>query len=142
MPGPAPKPNAHRRQGHAETFQWVQLPPEGRQGPPPPIPEWHDWSEAARDEWTRWWSTPWATQWHADDPALGRLLYIFDQIITGHGNAALMAEARQIEDRLGFSPKSRLQLRWLIATGDPARASQTYGAMPTARARRKTLKVV
>ncbi len=145
MPGPAPKPNAHRNKSHSATFQWTVLPAEGRQEPAPPVPSWHDFSDDATAEWKRWWSTPWATQWSEDDPALGRLLYIFDQLISGEGSAALFAEARQIEDRLGFSPKSRMQLRWLIADDETGAAPKTGGApvsSPTATARRRTLKVV
>lgn len=131
--GPAPKPNARR--ANAPTFDWVHLPSDGRSEPPPALPAWRAWSDQTLEEWAQWWSSPAASQWSADDRELFRMALLFDRMVAGEGSAAELTEMRQIEDRHGMSPKSRLQLRWMIADADEKQESA-----PTTG--RRNLKVV
>lgn len=87
-----------------------------------------------RDEWERLWSSPLASSFaESDVPALERLFVLRDEAlrhqkagrkrptVTGSQGQevlnpvlrqrdALLAEIRQLEDRFGLSPRSRLQL--------------------------------
>ena len=114
MRGPTPKPTADRQRRNAPQFTWVILPANGRTDPVPPMPAWRKWSNAAVEEWDRLWHTPSASQWRDDDPAIERLLVLFENLIRNTISAGEITAMRQIEDSLGLSPKSRLQLRWII----------------------------
>ncbi len=140
--GPSPNPDARRRQTHpnSSTFGWVELPSEGRQGPPPDLPEpapWlaklDGWPVATRAEWKRLWSTPQASQWDPTGISLHQWAtqHAFTQI--NGPTAAGLAELRQIEDRHGLSPRALIQLRWRITTQPP----EVEAAPPTKRSRSK-----
>jgi hypothetical protein len=129
--GPAPKPEKRRR--NADTFAWVELPAEGREGDPPPLPEWVGSSKWLSEAWARLWATPQATQW---DPS-GRSLWVWAQVMalvqSGEASAAQMGELRQIEDRHGLNPKALLQLRWRIVEGAEPMAVADAGSTSRAR---------
>src|SRR5690606_38178692 len=63
-----PLPNPTRRRRNAPTIPSTELPPEGRQGDPPELPEGYDLLGPGLAWWGWAWSTPQATQW--DDGAL------------------------------------------------------------------------
>lgn len=139
--GQAPKPDADRIRRNAPTFGWVELPSEGRQGPPPDLPEpapWlaklDGWPVATRAEWKRMWSTPQASQWDPTGISLHEWATQHAFIQINGPTAAGLAELRQIADRHGLSPRALLQLRWRIST-QPAEASPTPA--PTKRSRSK-----
>lgn len=62
--------------------------------------------------------------WRIDDPCHERLVQFADILYrTGiMHTAATLTEIRQLEDRLGLTPKARLQLRWLIVPDEQADA--------------------
>lgn len=64
--GPAPDPNALRRDRKADQAGWTTLPAEGRQGPPPSwplddVPTEREWAT-----WTQFWAKPQAVVWERD----------------------------------------------------------------------------
>jgi hypothetical protein len=113
--GPPPKPADQRRRRNAPTFATVRLPPGGRHGDPPvwPLPRS---TKAEKELWADLWATPQAVAWES----LGwervvarytRTVLKAEREMTG----ALLADARQMEDRLGLTPLAMLRLRWEIA---------------------------
>jgi len=117
--GPQAKHDAYRRRRNATTTPTVQLPAEGRAGPPPPWPL----TGRAPALWTGLWATPQAAAW--ERLQWTRVVARYVRILVWCENpktmtAALLSEARQLEDRLGLSPMSMLRLRWEVATDELA----------------------
>ena len=109
MPGPAPKRNARRRNIRPD---WRTLPDDGYAGP---VPEWPigDGGDPT-GLWRDLWRTPQAAAW----AELGwvRVVARYSVLVSvserGEANAALLAEIRQLEDRLGLSPMAMKRLQW------------------------------
>lgn len=112
MPGPPPNPNARRRNKRPE---WRTLPATGRAGDPPEFPLPRP-SVAVRVLWIDLWRTPQAVAWDA----LGwtRLVARYAKLLIAaeksNATAAILAEVRQLEDRLGLSPMAMKRLQWEI----------------------------
>jgi hypothetical protein len=110
MPGPAPKRNARRRNIRPD---WRTLPADGFDGTTPdwPLPERDDISDAL---WLELWRTPQADAWN--DLGWTRVVARYAVLVLaserGEANAALLAEIRQLEDRLGLSPMAMKRLQW------------------------------
>ena len=93
------------------------------------------WRESTTEHWVGFWSSPLASQVEPSDvPALRRLFWLYDElgrmrealeetgrVVAGSQGqprpnplykqiSELQSEARQLEDRFGLSPRSRLQL--------------------------------
>lgn len=137
MPGPAPKPDARRR--NAPIANTLKLPAEGRSGP---APEW-PLSGNAPAVWDELWSTPQAVAWER----LGwtRTVARYVKVLGYCENpesvtVGLLGEARQMEDRLGLSPMSMLRLRWEIASDEVAEKRESK--RPAKKSPRERLKVV
>lgn len=122
--GPAPSPNARRRNARPA---FRRLPASGRQRDTPAWPL----GKPTRGEdelWTQLWASPQAVAW--EDLGWVRTVARYARIALvaerrGKPNAAVMAEARQLEDRLGLNPKAMRSLGWDIVaaseeTGDAA----------------------
>lgn len=112
MPGPAPNPNARRRNARPD---WVTLPAEGYQGDIPPWPLMNDPSEAERELWLSLWRTPQASQWIRGQ--YERVVARYCAIVALseiEPTAAILGEVRQMEDRLGLSPMALKRLQWEI----------------------------
>ncbi|MGW5520427.1 phage terminase small subunit [Nocardia africana] len=113
MPGPAPKPNARRRNARPD---WKVLPAEGRSGPAP------EWPLSSADDryqavWEDLWASPQAVAWEA----LGhnRVVARYVQVLIRcedpeTATAGLLGEVRQLEDRLGLSPMAMRRLQWEV----------------------------
>lgn len=120
MPGPAPKPNARRRNARPD---WVTLPAEGRSGKAPAWPL----SGRAPAGWAELWRLPQAVMWERDNAAVQVATYLMtrnsahDALERGEPNAALLSELRQIEDRLGLSPMALKRLQWEISETSDSR---------------------
>lgn len=135
MPGPAPKPDAQRRRRNAPMANTLRLPSEGRTGPTP------RWPRMGRPPavWAELWRTPQAVAWER----LG-----WTRVVARYCSAlavaeksmspAMLAEVRQLEDRLGLTPMAMLRLRWEVAADEVAEARDER---PAAAPRRR-LKVV
>lgn len=110
---PQPKPPGQRRRRNAGQSQWRELPAEGREGDVPKFPAGHKLSKFQQSYWETIWRSPMAVAFvDADVPALVRLTLLVGGAMSGDDKAA--AEARQLEDRFGLSPKSRRALQWEI----------------------------
>lgn len=120
MPGPAPKLTAVRRNSRVGT---MKLPAEGRQGPAPKWPL----SGRAPKVWAELWATPQAVAWER----LGwtRVVARYCRILLAAERpiptaSAAMSEARQLEDRLGLTPKAMRMLLWEITVDEVAEQRQ------------------
>jgi len=140
MPGGAyPKTDGERRNRNAPAFTWTELPAEGRQGDPPPLPAGREWPSATAAAWGDLWSTPQAHVWDQTGRTMHRWAWLHADLVLGKGASnTLSAEMRQIEDRHGLSPKAMLQLRWRIGPAEEARPK----AKKPAATRRARLRVV
>ncbi|MHA7287116.1 phage terminase small subunit [Arthrobacter sp. MDT3-44] len=123
MPGPAPNPFARRKNARSG---WTLLPADGRKGA---APEWPIGRPSAKQArlWASLWATPQAEAWEA----LGwtRVVARYADIVLAcekpEASAALMGEARQLEDRLGLSPMAMKRLQWVIDEASKGVASVT-----------------
>jgi hypothetical protein len=149
MPGPAPNPEARRRNARVGT---VKLPAKGRQGDAPPWPV--GWSPSRRMDaiWSDLWATPQASAWERGTftrvvaryvDCLVHLERDLDEIEDPKVYAALLTaqtkllpEVRQLEDRLGLNPKAMRALLWEVAADELAEARAEVAA-PTQRRKLK-----
>lgn len=118
MPGPAPNPNARRRNARPNT---VQLPAEGYRGP---IPAWplSRASAAETKAWEYYWRLPQAQAWAQMQLTRTVARYVRAVVIAEKAGAisTSLSEARQLEDRLGLTPMSMLRLRWEVVADELA----------------------
>lgn len=126
--GPLPKPDGQRRRRNA-TVAMTRLPAEGRQGDPPPWPlDWGSEDELAL--WDDLWHTPQAVVWerYRWTRAVARYCTLITLAESGtltiSQQVSVMAEIRQIEDRLGLNPVAMLRLRWEVAPDEVGEARQ------------------
>lgn len=131
---PVPKHPSERRRRNA-TVPMTQLPAGGREGPAPE----HPFKEALPEElawWRKLWRLPQAVAWERHNQALPvarycRVLAVFE---AGSTSAPVMAECRQLEDRLGLNPVAMQRLRWEV-TADELGERRGEKATPTSRPR-------
>lgn len=123
MPGAgvAPKhPDQRRNRNPKRQGDWIVLPKEGRQEPPPPT-DGYGFSKQTIEWWNLVWKSPQATQWTEDDiPALIELGLLRERLLDGKISVA--PEVRQRTDQFGLTPAGRQRLRWVITEGDAVRA--------------------
>lgn len=153
MPGPLPKSDKVRR--NAPAIPTSALPAAGRKGAAPKSPL--ALGKVGAKWWTWAWSLPQAAGWSVgdeyliarraaleddldaayradfedlaglDDEELRALVRRLASLVTGR--LGIMREMRELDDRLGLSPKGMAALRWkIVPIGDP-----TAGTTPTAR---------
>ena len=114
MPGPAPKDPAQRRRRN-KPAEVTALPAAGRQAPAPRWPISGP-SDAEAEIWAELWATPQAVAWES----LGwtRIVARYARVAVaaecGEGGAMILAECRQLEDRLGLSPMAMKRLQWQV----------------------------
>ena len=138
---PQPKPPGARVRRNRDQPQWRRL--EGRVAGVPPLPARKPaWLAVTRSWWKAIWASPMATAWlPADVPTLVRLARIVELDNRGEASAALLAEARQLEDRFGLSPMARRRLQWEVfktAEGEadvPLPAAAAASSRPRGRLR-------
>lgn len=111
--GPPPDPNA--LYGSKVMGEWVDLPPEGRLGPPPP---WPLTGMTVREGvlWASEWRRPQAVMWERNDQVLEVALYVRSLTIAERRDAATPARAliRQQMEALGISIPGMQRNRWRI----------------------------
>lgn len=113
MPGPAPNPNARRRNARPD---WVELPVEGRSGRAPAWPL----KGRAPAGWASLWKLPQAVMWERQrcEVLVARYLLArhaaFDSLLSDEPNASLVKAPTELEDRLGLSPMSLKRLQWIV----------------------------
>lgn len=117
MPGPAPKANPQHRIPRSGL---VKLPAEGRRGDPPKWPLDGRQSAAERRLWAQLWATPQAVVWERLGWTRTVARYCRVLLVAEELAKDALAEARQLEDRLGLTPKAMRMLLWEIATDELA----------------------
>lgn len=132
--GPAPDPNALRRDRPDDKAGWTVL-PGPRPGPPPewPLPTPATPTEA--EQWAMVWGTPQAHQWAANGIETEVALYVRTLIEAEVPGAAtnLRSLAKQLQENLGLSYVGLLKYRWRIADSAPPAATATSEKSPAAR---------
>lgn len=118
MPGPPPKHPSQRRRTNA-TVALTQLPSEGRRGE---LPGWPLSRQSKREGelWARLWKTPqsWAWERLGWVDIVARYARLLTEAEVRGARVMILAEVRQLEDRLGLTPMSMLRLRWEVAADD------------------------
>lgn len=141
MPGPAPKDPANRRRRNAAVGKTL-LPAGGRQGD---APVWPIANRSEPDVWAELWATPQATAWEAQGwtrvVARYALLVESTEDAENPASAAILAEVRQMEDRLGLNPKAMRSLLWEV-TSDELSEKRDEGKASKATSKRAELKIV
>ena len=125
MPGPPPKDPSQRRRRNKDRAAdpLTILPSAGYDGP---VPDWPLAQQTIPEAgvWADLWRTPQAAAWvrlgwHR---TVARYVRASTRAEDPEAPPSLMAEARQLEDRLGLSPMAMLRLRWKIADDEVAEA--------------------
>lgn len=125
MPGPAPKNPADRVRRNAPRANTQLLASVCDQPVPPwplPFPQ--------PGTWVGLWSVPQANMWHllGWTRIVARYCWLLERTETEPDvPATIFGEVRQLEDRLGLTPKALLQLQWEIA---PTPAAKPEGSEP------------
>lgn len=113
--GRVPKAGSRHRGSDTLATTLVRLPAEGKKGRPPSWPL----SVPSKDEsaaWKQLWHTPQAVEWYrlGWTRTVARYARVLIEAEKSGASAALLSEARQMEDRLGLTSMSMLRLRWAI----------------------------
>lgn len=148
MPGPAPDPNALRRDRPSDKDGWTSLPSEGRREPAPGWPlaapvvdpdSGFDPEYRELEVWERLWKSAQAVAWERNGSEFEVALYVRHLVQAERGDMKAAAEARQWSDRLGLNPTAMLRLRWKIAVDEVAakRAAPTTAPKMSASERLK-----
>lgn len=115
--GPAPDPNALRRERDGD--QWRELPASGREGDPPewPLP---GLSDAERDLWSDLWSLPAAVVWEEQRQELQVALYCRRLVEYWQPNApvSLGTLVRQLAEDLGANQTGMTRYRWRVGSSE------------------------
>lgn len=118
MSGPPPVPSELRRRRNASPG-FEQLPAEGRQGEYPQWP-FEGASNAERKLWRKLWKLPQAVKWEEMQVEELVALYVRATVKANEDlDTKLIAESRQLDAKLGVSPKAMRDLRWEIAERKP-----------------------
>lgn len=131
MPGPLPDPNRIRKQPGA--IPTTTLPAEGRTAPPPACP--YDLDLPGQRWWEWAWHTPQACAW--DDGSLYAVARRA-QLEDGDRTISILREARELDDRLGLTPKGRINLRLTIKAAEEQAPAGTSDEVTAKREERKS----
>ena len=124
--GPLPSPNARRT--NAPTIPTTNLPASGRKGRAPALPSWVKLGAAGKAFWAWAWKTPQACAWGVgvgQEPVVARRAALEDILARSEdAPLPLMKEMRELDDRLGLTPKGLEALRWkIVADPEPEAAA-------------------
>lgn len=100
----------------------MKLPAEGRKGEIPPWPLSGRGLAAERAAWAELWATPQAVAWEklGWTRIVARYCRLMIEAEKRNADARALAEARQLEDRLGLTPKAMRLLLWEITSDEIA----------------------
>jgi hypothetical protein len=117
MPGQAPQKSAIRANARPD---WVTLPAAGRAGPAPAWPIPGAAKSGPMSRWRYLWALPQAVEWERLhlERVVARYVLSLDWAEKTL-SAPILAEVRQMEDRLGLSPMALKRLQWEIAPVEP-----------------------
>ncbi len=121
MPGKGPAPlkkaDDKRRSNAGQGFTVLaRNARDGKEVPPWPLPTAEDSAleilEAA--EWARLWSLPQADEWERMrcEPTVALYVRVFVKASATGGDPKLLNEFRQLDSKIGISPRAMLDLRW------------------------------
>ena len=127
MPGPAPDPNALRRDRNTDEG-WHVLPVTGRPGDPP---DWPLTPATDREllHWVRLWKMPQATRWEVLGQFVQVAMYVRRLVALEEpdANAALGNHVLRLEEGLGLSIPGMRRNRWQIGPQQSPPAEQATG---------------
>jgi hypothetical protein len=113
--GPAPSLTAARRERKSDG-EWVTLPAQGRQGPPP---EWPLTAPTERELelWEREWRRPQAIMWEQNGQEVEVALYVrrLAEVELPESPVTAGQLVKQMQEALGISLPGMLRNRWKIA---------------------------
>ncbi|MFC4006628.1 hypothetical protein ACFOY2_05310 [Nonomuraea purpurea] len=143
--GPAPDPDALRRERPGDKATWTTLPAEGRAGDPPewPLldPEGREW-----ELWAELWAMPQAVMWERLGQRYEVALYVrmLARAEQPKSSIELQKVVRQYLDSLGLSTQGMLRHRWRLSAAAPAEpAPKSSGVKaPAKRSSRDRFKVI
>jgi hypothetical protein len=115
--GPAPDPNALRRERQQDRDGWTTLPAEGRKGDPPAWP-FTLVADRETDVWSAIWRTPQPVAWSRLGWTHDVALYVRYLVLAEAGDLKAAGESRQWSDRLGLNPAAMMRNRWKIAADE------------------------
>lgn len=136
--GPAPDPNALRRDRAQDRDGWTTLPAEGRPGDPPVWPFMAS-SERELQVWASIWRTPQAVAWARLGWTHDVALYVRQLVMAECGDLKAAGESRQWSDRLGLNPAAMLRNRWKIAADETKVRREQRGGDSSMRDRLKAI---
>lgn len=143
--GPAPDPNALRRNRPSDQAGWRMLPAAGRPGDPP---EW-PLTEATDREWSVWcelWGRPQAVVWEELGQAIEVALFVrtLAEAERPDSRTDVKKVVRTYLDSLGLSVQGMLRNRWKIvaAAADVVDQDEPEEELPRRRSARDRMKVV
>lgn len=118
--GPAPDPEALRRERPSDQAGWVTLPREGRTAPAPIFPLL-DPNEREFEVWDEMWAKPQALMWDALGQEWEVAFFVRKLVEAEQPRASveLRKSIRQDLDSLGLSVQGMLKNRWKIADAVP-----------------------
>lgn len=133
-----PNPNSVR--GMRGRVGPQKLPKGGRQGPPPRWPLSVPMDDQEKKAWRDLWHTPQAVIWEQQEWTrfVARYCRIMVEAEQPKAKYQTRAEARQMEDKLGLTPKSMKLLMWEVVEDEVAMQRQTSNAA-NARSRIKAI---
>ncbi|MET9516400.1 hypothetical protein [Streptomyces sp. NPDC002994] len=140
--GPAPDPNALRRERKTDQAGWRTLPAEGRTGP---LPEWPLTTPSDReaDLWEDLWVKPQSLMWEELGQELEAALFVRTLAEAEQADARVDVKkmVRPYLDSLGLSVQGMLRNRWKIArlADEPAEPAAPAVRRPSARDRLKVV---
>ncbi|MGH7756014.1 MAG: hypothetical protein ACREM8_07000 [Vulcanimicrobiaceae bacterium] len=146
--GPPPKNASQRRRRNLPLggILPTRLPAAGRIGAPPkwPLPPHPDTTSRVNEaaKWRQIWHTPQAVAWEQLQcfDVVARWVRLWVEINRGGAMVGppILAEIRQLEDRLGMSPQAMLRQRWTVE-GDDETVDRTTGKVLDIRERLKAV---
>lgn len=123
MPGAGPAPSLNPKRSNPRVGIQV-LPAEGRKGPAPAWPLPGKASAAERQAWTALWASPQAVMWERLGWTRVVARYARMMLLAEAGTKEAWPEARQLEDRLGLTPKAMRVLLWVVSDDEVAAKRQ------------------
>ena len=136
--GPAPDPNALRRDRQQDRDGWTTLPAEGRQGDPPAWP-FALVADRELEVWAAIWRTPQAVAWSRMGWTHDVALYVRQLVLAEAGDLKAAGESRQWSDRLGLNPAAMLRNRWKVAADETQQRREQRTATSDVRDRLKAI---
>src|SRR5262245_16531400 len=124
--GPAPDPNALRRNRPSDQAEWLELPASGRSGPPPVWPL-DGVTEAELLQWAKEWARPQALEWERrrqfDEVAAFVRAFLIS--VGPKATAADRNVVQRMGTDLGMTSPGLRALRWrIVDDSPPARAAR------------------